>query len=391
MPLQIIDYSRIPVQEPDYSGIKSIIPGALEGFQTGTKMKQTKEKHEHEKKAAELVNAIKEKYGMDQAEAELALTKAQTEHQKYLAAGGGSSGGIGKESAFVRDLKNVLGDDTEAFNDAVLQYYGIQRKPKTVNGEAQYPGLPSDVPPDVVGKDISSLPAGSQNSIRKEQSEDLRRAEAMKRGLQTAEKLKKINDDNPHLWKSFSVLLEDPDKSSSIFKDILRPRITNEKDKTEIDKFHKLLSDLVLNQGQIYKTGNRITDAYLRVIMQGKPSLRNTSEANSYLLNTLTEEMSHGPAWADALRWGSKNNKEIISNPEAFKQYKSQPQPPGNAEAARALSNAGVKKEIEQQFDQEEVQAQQPSAQQYTQENLEYTAKQNNMTVQQVKEALGIR
>jgi len=60
------------------------------------------------------------------------------------------------------------------------------------------------------------------------------------------------------------------------------------------------------------------------------------------------------------------------------------------AGASTIISSAGkaIERGVPDPFDTSNIAGKKPD--QYTQENIEYTAKQNNMTVEQVKEQLGI-
>lgn len=121
MPIQTIDFSKIPIQKPDYSGQENFFGNILQGYESGVQSKRAAEKAALEDKAMALANATEEKYGADTAAAKLALLQAQAEHHRKLAKGG-SGGGSLSGSAVVpggspkerRILFNALGNDGKA-------------------------------------------------------------------------------------------------------------------------------------------------------------------------------------------------------------------------------------------------------------------------------------
>lgn len=353
MTFQIIDYSRIPVQEPDYSGIKSIIPGLLGGYKSGTEMKQTKEQHELKKKAEELANAVKEKYGEQQAAAELALTQAQAAHHARLgqegggraAAGGGSSRG---------GAQTNLG---KAFKERALLAEEFGKDSSQVRAYDNYIDKQSQqtlTPGAKVAKEKEDIDAGFIPGTN-------RRVKA------TPEQQKELSD---QIELQKIKLVSDPQTRQ---RALYANNLITAMEKTNIDDLlafsgPKGQIELKAEQAKDLATG-KPSEKYRKYLSAVANAKAETKEARQFLgasiqpSETEAIELLINPSgWTkskEAARAYIEPFRNLLkTQAKTYSGALKGPEPYRNKEAAREINNAAVKQNIEQQFAQEEAQGQ---------------------------------
>lgn len=152
----------------------------------------------------------------------------------------------------------------------------------------------------------------------KEMHKDLDKATSMSEAYNTLEEMDKILQDHPNLSQYLGPALADPKSAGSFFETLKRNMFINKDELTAFQKFTKLSNDLILHAGESLGAKN-FTDAKLQVIQQSKPMGEYTYEANKYLIDNLKDRLSEGPAWADAIRWGLKNQYKVVREPGKYK------------------------------------------------------------------------
>ena len=333
MPLQTQHFGQIPYEplrqeliQPDHSGLLSLIPSIMGGYESGVARKRAGEEHQRKSRLEDLNFALREKLGpleveekqygnmsakakgMNAQEAEaakLALLRAQASHHQRA----GRNEGM---TTTQRDLASIFGQGTPEYKMAMQQAYGLPLSLDTSAAEMQ--GFPKEV----IGQDLSRLPKNLETAQTKEMEGQLKTAEGMEKSLKTLNELEKLTKDHPDLWKSFALMLQDPENKAGI-SSYLKKNVVNEKQQTAINKFNKLSSKLIAEGSDAFGGGQRFTDARQGLIAAMKPDVANTAEANRFIIQGMKDELSHGPEYANALRYGIKNRRKIISNPDAFR------------------------------------------------------------------------
>jgi hypothetical protein len=302
MPLNLPDFLRAPLQknnfvQNDYSAIENFLPNLQDAYNKPIQMKNEREMAKHDLEAKRIANAFLER----EKEAKLNLMGAQAEHYRNPL------------STTQRDLMSIYGQNTPEFQNAMKREYGIYDNQETSINESE------GVPPEVRGRRFDTMPKSAQNEAMKNMRSNLRIAQSQAETLPIIQELKSVIEENPNLWKSYSLILENPNDSGTI-EYIKKNFGINEKDKTALDKFGKLAGDLIVTGGESFGSGGqKFTDARQDLLKSIKPSERNTDAANLFVLNNLEKKASGAPAYANSLRQGLKEGYEIIPNPDLFR------------------------------------------------------------------------
>lgn len=201
----------------------------------------------------------------------------------------------------------------EEYNKKYLEY--LQRK----EGQPQARELPEGI----IGRPYETMSKNEQTLATKDMKKELNMAIGMKESLDILDKMKGIMAENPDLWRSFTLILEEPDERkggllSSTSELIKKNVLMNEKDRTAINKFRKLSSELVVKGAQAFGGKDNFTDARQKLIESMKPSIENTPEANSFVIDNMADRMREGPEWEKALRYGLQNGVMVVRDPDFY-------------------------------------------------------------------------
>lgn len=339
MPLNLPDFLRAPIQRNEYTplepqnplaGLENLIPNTLSAYHAPQKLKEERETAERKKKAEELANNFLSTYGPRRNEAEIkALERGALSplglllqermgltNPKDISAMDRmiSTQTAGATTPAQKDLAAIYGAGTPEFNDALKEQYQIP-----TNNQAVMNAQEEGVPGEVVGGPLRALPKNEQLFYVKKMEGDLQKAHAMTESIKTLNHMKSIMEKYPHLWKSFSLMLLNPENKSGI-EEYIKRNVINEDEKTAADIFRKLSSELVAKGGEALGGGQNFTDKRQELYSSMKPDVANTAAANNFLIDNLIDLMSGGPLWEKSLRYGLKNRVKIIDNPTIFRE-----------------------------------------------------------------------
>lgn len=200
-----------------------------------------------------------------------------------------------------------------------------------------------NIPPDVVGMDLSLLPQGSQNEIRKQMYKKLDVAESAESIQPILDELETVFKANPNLWKSAAAILnaKSADEAATLSA-YLKGKAINEKEKTALDKIGKLSGDLIIKGAEAFGGGGQLTNDKLALYSRVKPDARNTMEANLFVINHLRNTTKGARNTANALRAGLRENRQIVTNDKLMKGLADKIEMPGNGmEAASEEMGSG--------------------------------------------------
>jgi hypothetical protein len=319
MPVQYPNFGNIPLVEPDYSGIVNFIPQALKSYKETAEARETPFELRHKRmmneeklKAAAMENALEQLYGKKTREAEIASKLAYAQNL------------LNPQTSTQRDLAAIYGAGTPEFKEALKENYELQGL--NPSNELYAKAIDSDIPPDVLGGSLRGLPKNEQLFYVKKMEDDLKKAQNMTKTIKTLDQMQSIMDQNPNLWKSFSLMLSNPEDKSGL-EEYVKRNIINKDEKTQVDIFRKLSNELVASGGEALGSGQRFTDARQALIASMKPDVANTAEANKFIIKNMKGLMGAGPEWEKALRFGLKNRYKIIDNPQLFRESAERGQP----------------------------------------------------------------
>lgn len=351
MATQFTDFTNAKTHEDDYSGIADLLPNILSGYKAAREPKRISQEEQKRELMNELLGT-QNKYAGREAESNIELKLAQALHARQQA----SNPGGGTMTPRQKELHDLYGDGPE-YQAALKRQYGI------IEG--------AEVPEGAVPLD--TLSPGERNEATKRMRNELTKANDLTKAHKTLDEMQKIMESHPNMADYFSVALVDPNKKQSLFTQLKRTGV-NKEDLAAVEKFTKLSNDLVLSAGNAM--GNKaFTDAKLKVIEQAKPNARNTDEANRFVINYMKEDFEPYVGYGKAIQHGLKNRYEVLEDPEQYRPKKQQ-----NQEMASRL----------QQMPQQEEAGTQPQNQP-TMEDLQFTADQYGITIEEVKAKLGIQ
>lgn len=334
MPIQTFNFLGAPITkshiyQPDYSAIANFLPNALKAYYQPEELKQDLlQKQQNVLQTKEnirdkmLRNALLQEFGRPREQADLARTLAEAQIlQQY------GPQLKGAELAGMLLKNKLMGQYEPREREADIAY----KRALTERAEYEMPDIQtsmginnelvkSGIPGEVIGDPLRSYSKGERQFLMKEMLSNQKKYESQERAYDTTVELEKIVREHPNLWKSYSLFLNSDDPKDPSLLALAKSQVVSEKDKTAIDKFSKLSSDLILQAGESMGGSRAFTDYTKRMVSQTKPNVRNTAAANQYLIDRYKDLFSSGKTGSKAFREGIKHRTFISDNPNAFKQ-----------------------------------------------------------------------
>jgi hypothetical protein len=217
-------------------------------------------------------NELQKRFGVSQAEAELALKQAQA---KY--------GHIAHLTQAERNVSAMIGEENLRSPEGRRLVAALEGIPEEELGgnKTEKPNIPSGA------KSMAHWPQGAVATEIKRQNEELDRIETAKQVQSGIDDARKILDAYPNMWKSFSLIMANPDDERKMSRII--GALSNEDERTAAIEFGKINAGIV-NRG-VEKLGSRGTNFRTKLLQKEKADLFNTPQSNHYVYDKLEEEL----------------------------------------------------------------------------------------------------
>lgn len=193
-----------------------------------------------------------------------------------------TKGGTKRPSAAIQEAEALYGD----LNDPRAKQYILDRN-KIINGQEYRPELNNkEIPEGAISLNLFTPAQRKAETDR--QNKFIDQGESWKHIMHQLDEADKILDENPNLSDSFASIIEEAGGKSKGYLNPLLNRMSNEKDRTAVQKLDKIYSDIVLNldsampgRGSVFK---------LQTINSAKGRSKNTNQANKFINNSLRKE-----------------------------------------------------------------------------------------------------
>lgn len=152
--------------------------------------------------------------------------------------------------------------------------------------------------------------------------DDSQKAKAGIQLLKIVDKMERINNKYPELWKTFEAAIEKSSEKDGAWatKDyLIRNYALDEEQLAAVQEFAKLSADAVLLMADSTGVG-RATNQFREMQAQTKPSYGNAPGANNALFNTIRERYRGYPGWNEALKKGIKYKYYPYPDPDMYQQ-----------------------------------------------------------------------
>lgn len=216
--------------------------------------------------------------------------------------GGAANAGTGQERV-ARILNNPNIPESE--KNVYRQLFGVP-----VNEGAQRP--------------ISQYPKAAQNAFRKENAKYLRESEDAVRMNENLDGLKQIILENPGMGNSFSLAFQSSQPEATLIEQFAKKGM-DQKQLAAIQKFIKISNQLVADSQTTSGSARGFTDTRQRLFESIKPNIKNTDEANLYVIDNLKKmnehKVSQYPKVLDAVREDNIYQPEALSFGERAKDF----------------------------------------------------------------------
>ena len=353
MAINFKNYGLQDFHRPDYSSIADVLPNVLQGYKIAKEPARMERQREKEELANRL-GEVEAEFARPNAQSKLGLSEAQRKNQlaqAMLSEFTAKNPSVNPHlTPTQRELAAIHGFGTPEYTKALGEQYGI------IEG--------ANVPQGAIP--LAAMGANERNAAVKDMTAELKKSQEATKAVKRANEMLQLIEQHPNMADYFSTALVDPNKKG-FFQQLKRIGV-DKKDLAALEKFNKLSSDLVLHGSQAFG-GQKFTDARQALLEAAKPSSRNTDEANRYVLNNIIDDLSPYEGYGKALQGGFQNRYYVPPVPE---DYRKKPVTENDMESQ--MQNA--------------ISAAQPSNN-YTQEDLEFTAQQNGITVEEVMKLLG--
>lgn len=228
----------------------------------------------------EMVNSIMEKYGVDEAEANLALKHAQAEEAKSKAKYAHTAHLTPQE----RNVAAMIGYDKLRTPEGQRLVAALNRVPESELSDQseRRAALPEG------SKSMAHWPEHAKADEIKAQREELKTiqsAKVLKAGIQDA---RKILEEYPNMYKSFGLILADPDNEQKFSR--LLGGLTDERERSAAIQFRKITQKIVNKNAEAL--GGRSTNVRYKGLQQEKPSIYNTRQGNEYVFDEIEQEIN---------------------------------------------------------------------------------------------------